>query len=349
MWKSFKGLILLLAPALLLALKLLPPPFGAYHGAFPGFGGTEDVVSCNAIRSFEKLAGKRLAWAYFSNNWAEGIKFPEKQIREIINCGSVPFVRLMPRSSFEFGPERVYTLQAIIDGKFDSQLREWARRAKQLGFPLLVDFAVEMNGDWFGWSGVYNGGRRTDGYGDPSFPDGPERYRDAYRHIIELFRSEGVHNVTWFFHPNSESFPDEDWNRMANYYPGDEYIDWIGVSLYGPIFPDERQYWEELNFAERLDKILQEIASFAPSKPVAILEFGVIEDKRKPEWIREAFEAIRNHPKVKAISWWNERWVNDDGSASDLRINSSPQALQEYRLQVKHTLLLPFCLFFTLF
>ena len=349
MSKSIKTIFLATATAFALCLKLVIPPMGIYHGAFPGFGSTEDVVTCRAIRNFEKMAGKRLAWAYFSNNWTGGIKFPEKQIREIVNCGSVPFIRIMPRSNFEFGPEKVYTLQAIIEGKFDGQLRQWARRAKELGFPLLLDFAVEMNGDWFGWSGIYNGGSQTDGYGDPTVPDGPERYRDAYRHIIEIFRSEGVYNVTWFFHPNSESFPDEDWNRMENYYPGDEYIDWIGISLYGPIFPQEKKYWDQLNFAERLQKVLKEIQTFAPAKPIAILEFAVIEDERKPEWIRQAFEAIRSHPRIKAISWWNERWINEDGSISDLRINSSPEALQEYRLQAKRTLLLPFCLFLTLF
>ena len=34
----------------------------------------------------------------------------------------------------------------------------------------------------------------------PNFPDGPERFRDAYRHIIDLFRKEGVKNITWCFH-----------------------------------------------------------------------------------------------------------------------------------------------------
>ena len=41
---------------------------------------------------------------------------------------------------------------------------------------------------------------KTNGYGDPYFPDGPERFRDAYRHIIDLFRKEDVKNITWCFH-----------------------------------------------------------------------------------------------------------------------------------------------------
>ena len=66
---------------------------------------------------------------------------------------------------------------------------------------MLIDFALEMKGDCFPWSGYWNGGGETAGYGDPDYPDGPERYRDAYRHLVELFREERIENVTRFFHP----------------------------------------------------------------------------------------------------------------------------------------------------
>ncbi len=319
-------------------IKLMPHPGGIYHSAFPDFGGPEDRVTCARIREFERLAGKKIVWAFFSNNWLQGIRFPEKSVREISRCGALPFVRLMARSSFNFGPDPVYTLQNIIQGKFDRPLREWARQARKYGGPLLVEFGVEMNGDWFPWSGYWNGAGETTGYGDPHLPDGPERFRDAYRHIIEVFRREGAHNITWFFHANAESFPRTAWNRPGNYYPENDYIDWVGVSVYGPIFPEERQDWESLGFKERFLKAYLELRRVAPRKPLAVLEFGVIEDPRKPSWIRQAFDFIKEFPEIKAISWWHERWENGDGSFSDLRINSSAPALEEYRKQVKSPL-----------
>ncbi len=319
-------------------IKLIPHPYGIYHSAFPDFGGPEDRVSCSKIRNFEKLAGKKIVWAFFSNNWIGGIRFPAEQVREISRCGAIPFVRLMARSSFIYGPDPVYTLQGIIDGEFDPQLRQWAREAKKYGGPLLVEFGVEMNGDWFPWSGYWNGAGETRGYGEPNFPDGPERFRDAYRHIIDLFRSQGADNITWFFHVNWDSWPQEEWNKIENYYPGSEYIDWVGVSVYGALEPDMREMWDELSFREGFLKFYRQVKEFAPQKPIAVEEFGVIQDPRKPSWIRDAFNFIKNFPGIKAISWWQERWENEDGSFSDLRINSSRASLEEYRLQVKSPL-----------
>ncbi len=191
-------------------VKLLPPPEGSiYFGAFPDFGGSEDEVTTQKIKSFETLVGKKIAWAYFSQNWYNGIVYPKAAIHQIADSGTVPFVRLMPRNDENPGhAETTFSMLNIVEGKFDTQLKQWAHDAKEDNIPLLVDFAVEANGDWFPWSGVLNGGGTTDAYGDPDYPDGPEKFRDAYRHIITLFREEGVKHITWFFHFNYESSPD---------------------------------------------------------------------------------------------------------------------------------------------
>jgi hypothetical protein len=35
--------------------------------------------------------------------------------------------------------------------------------------------------------------------------------------------------------------------------------------------------------------------------------------------------------RLKAAVFWSERWENDDGTYSNLRVTSSPQALKAYR------------------
>jgi hypothetical protein len=51
-------------------LTLLPPEGDKiYFGAFPDFGGPEDNVTAERIEKFNKLVGKPIKWAYFSNNW----------------------------------------------------------------------------------------------------------------------------------------------------------------------------------------------------------------------------------------------------------------------------------------
>ena len=274
----------------------------------------------------------------FSQNWYNGITYPKAAIHAIHATGTIPYVRLMPRSDDTQGQaERVFTLQKIIDGAFDDALKTWAQAARTDDIPLLIDFAVEMNGDWFPWSGAFNGGARTDGYGDPHYPDGPERYRDAYRHIIDIFRAEGVTRATWVFHVNLASSPEAAWNAPANYYPGDDYIDWVGFSVYGAQTLDEE--WEGLEFSTQLQAYHQHITDISSSKPIAVLEFGVTDghpDGNKSAWLNDAFDTILSNPRmnIRAISPWHEDWQNEDETWSRIRLDSSPQVQRTCRRRI---------------
>jgi hypothetical protein len=306
-------------------MKVVSPPAGIYHAAFPDFGGSEDIVSASRIRDFEALAGKRIAWAYFSNNWIDGITFPAEAVKSVRDTGSVPFIRMMPRSSFaETGPDPVYNLDRITRGDFDPALAAWAQAARATGTPLMVEFGTEVNGDWFPWNGRWYGGAA-----------GPEKFRNAYRHIVDLFRREDARNVTWVFHVDASRSPDAAWNTMAAYYPGDDYIDWLGISVYGAQEPNE----DWISFADRLDPAYAELVAFQPSKPIAVLEFGVtdgVAGHDKAAWISDAFAAVTSgrYPRIKAMSYWHESFDNDDGTRSTLRIDSSDPALQAYRAGV---------------
>ncbi len=255
------------------ANKLIEPVLGIYHSAYPDFGGTEDVVTTERINNFETLVNKDIVWAYFSNNWYDNIIFPASSVNTIKSTGKIPFIRIMPRTNFDEGdPDPNYTMQKIIDGDFDNKLNQWAVDAKNTNIPLLVEFGTEVNGNWFPWNGQYNGAGETTGYGDPILPDGAERFRDAYRHIIDICNTNNANNITWFFHVDAYSEPDISWNEIENYYPGDNYIDWLGVSVYGPQESDE-DYQE---FSEILDDVYPTLCSLS-NKQIAILEFAITE------------------------------------------------------------------------
>ena len=311
-------------------LKLLPPDGDQiYFGAFPDFGGTEDQVMTKRIIDFETIVGKKIAWAAFSDNWYNGIRYPKKKVHIIHDSGAMPYIRIMPRSDDLQGhAEEHFSMQNIINGDFDSLIKSWAKAAKQDNIPLLLDFAVEANGDWFPWSGAFIGGSQTTAYGDPIYPDGPERYRDAYRHIIDLFRAEDVKNITWFYHYNYASFPNEGWNQPKYYYPGDAYIDWIGFSLYGAQTLSEE--WEGLEFSTQLKDYYPSFDGLQTTKPIALLEFGVTDhhsEGSKSVWLDDAFKTILNNPFIKfsAISPWHENWENEDETMTSIRLDSSAE------------------------
>jgi hypothetical protein len=316
---------------------LAPPPGGKiYRAAFPDFGGPEEGVTAEKIADFERESGQPLSWAYFSNNWDRGIEFPADNVRIIREAGRVPFIRMMARSNFSEGhADKRYTMQSFLDGRWDADLTRWCDGAAAVDGPLLVEFGTEVNGEWFPWNGRWNGGGRTDGYGDPNVPDGPERFRDVYRRIVDTCRTEGADNITWFWHVDVGPSPSAAWNSdFANYYPGDDYVDWIGLSDYGPLVRSEG--WE--SFRSRMDSVYDEIDDLAApgDKPIAVLEYGAREDsghRRKARWITHAIDDVASHrwPRIDALSYWHERWKNGNGTASNLRIDSSKRARLAYK------------------
>jgi hypothetical protein len=187
-----------------------------------------------------------------------------------------------------------------------------------------------VNGVWVPWNGWWNGQGQLDGYGDPTYPDGPERFRDAYRHIVDLFRAEGATNVTWFFHAQTQRFfpQDEWWNDVKYYYPGDDYVDWIGLSNCGPIDPNDPHF---ISFDDKLASSgLYDTLTAISQRPLAIVESAIVENARwdKAQWIKDAFQAVEQHcPRIRGMSWWDAGLPGPQ----DMRINSSPAALDAFR------------------
>jgi hypothetical protein len=319
------------------AIKLGPPAAsGVYHAAHPDFGPSDDFVTAESALSFVRLAGKKIVWAYVSFNWKDEMRFPTEACRTLNRLGIAPLVGMMPWSSLrQNSPESRYTLERIAGGEFDDGLRRCAEDVIALGFPIMIEFGPEANGSWFPWNGAWNG-RSADLYGERGWPDGPERFRDAYRHIVQLFRESGALDVTWVFHIAADGYPKEEWNSARNYYPGDEWADWIGASLYGRRSGDA----PAVPFDDIMKKVYPGLAALSSSKPIAILELGVSESARardKADWIRSAMDSAASgrYPRLRAVSWWNKKY-RPDGSRSTLEIDSSPESLSAYREGVKN-------------
>ena len=121
---------------------------------------------------------------------------------------------------------------------------------------------------------------------------------------------------------------------MIEYYPGSEYVDWLGMSTYGKQF--ENEGWTTP--AQAMDGPYKELAAVDTSKPIMISEWGVAEFPKsgnKAQYIHDAFERIASqYSRVKMAVFWHERWTNGDGTISDLHVNSSKGALEAYQKSI---------------
>jgi len=293
------------------------------------FGESEDNVTLEQIEAFEEAVGKHQAIVASSSYWGEQ-SFPLHNLEIITRHNAIPLIYWSPWDRpyvMERGPDR-FSLDAIIAGKWDAYIDSWARQAKTFGRPIFVAWGLEMNGNWFPWSGYFYGGGKElskDVYA------GPDLYKKAYRYIVDRVRATGAKNIIWVFHVQNYSYPSGKWNHFEEYYPGDDYVDWLAMSAYGKQFRDER--W--VSASDTMVYAYDNLCGLNPDKPVMLAEWGIGEFPKagdKAQWITEAFQTMKTRfPRLKAAVFWSERWENDDGTYSNLRVTSSPKALEAYR------------------
>lgn len=306
------------ATAFGLAAPIASPPTGKlYHGFYYGGIGTdthdptEHDVTPQDVERYEKTVGTKATWVYFSDNWFESRKFPAAMCVWIRELGKIPYLRLMLRSDVDQShAEKVYSLDKILAGNFDNDLRVWAREAKNFESPILIEWGTEPNGKWFSWNGKWNGGAKT----------GPAKYIACFRHIVDLMRAEGADNLQWIWHVNWLYEPEQKWNAFENYFPGENYCDWVALSAYGPTTPRMEDGTERLGF--KLSEAYLRLTEIAPGKPVILAEFGCdLHNKRcdAAKWAGEALKEIFSGkwPAIVGFCWWNEGWQNDNHKRND--------------------------------
>ena len=209
------------------------------------------------------------------------------------------------------GEHRGSYLPLINAGKYDAFLRQWARDAKADGRRILLRFGFEPNGDWFTWSGD------------------PKAYVTAWRRAHGIFKTVGAANVEWVWAPNIVSVPDTPDNDMGRYYPGDAYVDWVGIDGYN--FGDHHDRWHRWqSFDDVFGEVLARFAKSHAAKPVMIAEFGCAPGKpgQRAQWIRAAYKSLQHRPQVCAVVWFN--YDKRREKEPNWRIDVTPQSLEAF-------------------
>ncbi len=172
--------------------------------------------------------------------------------------------------------------------------------------PVLLRFAHEMNGNWYPW-----GGR-------------PSEYISAYRHLADLFRRESVANVKFVWNINSESVPYEPINQANKYFPGEAYVDLVGLDGFN--FGTSRTGATWKNFYQIFSPAYTFVSEAYPTKPIIISEVASAEHGgNKSQWINEMFLSLSKMPKIEEIIWFSLL------KETDWRIDSSFSSSEAFK------------------
>lgn len=186
-------------------------------------------------------------------------------------------------------------LLETYQGKYDDKIRALARQLKEeIKSPFFFRLNNEMNTDWANYSGIVN-------------LSDPEIYIGCWRRVYEIFEEEGVDNAIWVFNPNDRNYPPCNWNNFLAYYPGDEYVQMIGVTGYntGTYFKEVTgEDWR--SFTEIYDEVEEAYRPFFAEFPWIITEFASSSvGGNKPMWIDNMFRHLHDYPNIKAAVWFS--------------------------------------------
>jgi hypothetical protein len=293
--------------------ELLEPPCGAWWGAYVPYA--ENGSLKDAVYAFEKKIGRTLDLVYnyhdMSNTERDGVLLTADE-REL---GRDRLLMLAWESTVWTEPhhenwtERQLGWREIAAGKFDKEIIDpQIRRLKQYGKRVFFSFDQETD-------------FRTPDAGTP------EEFIAAYRHLHERFEKLGADNVVWVW---TVSGYQGNAKLMKALYPGDAYVDWIGMDQYNYYHCQRTADWLDFENSQRpaYDWLR---ANISDRKPIMLAEFSTAPDPERPDrqrgWYQEIPKVAPTLPRVKAMVQWNRPVP---GPNCDLTVNQGP-ALEGYR------------------
>jgi hypothetical protein len=256
-----------------------------------------------ALTDFENLVGSQAKHRAVFIHWGNEKNFPT-YLKPYVKDKGKTLVVFWEATNYNLGTvnQTGYSYDAILNGNFDAYIAQFASDAKAYGGEVILVPFSEMNGNWFPWSITQNG-------------NSAQKHIDAWRKIREAFR--GATNVKFGWAPNHDAVPDTAENQFEKFYPGDAYVDYVGLDGFNFNNP-----W--MTFDQIFGKSLAKMKLY--KKPIYIFSFASAQGTQKGAWITDALNVqIPKHPEIKGWIWFNE------DKERDWRINSDATALTAFK------------------
>lgn len=287
-------------------IPCIKQPFFIWGFSIEGF-----PISESSLEELEKETRVSAQLIQFYLQWPSDLKKFESiqsSLEAISNKKATPCITWEPMSNVN-GKETMVLHSEILNGQYDPYLAHIANEVKAWNKPLIIRFAHEMNLNRYHW------GTTLEQFNSES----PNQYIKMFRYIVDFFRNQNVNQVLWAFCPNVESVPNESWNTPSHYYPGDDYVDILGMDGYNWDITDEiakerKQSWTKpwKPFKEIFENLYQELKTINSYKPILVFETSCVErsEHRKESWVKNAIETAKEWGLI-GIIWFQVKKEED--------------------------------------
>jgi hypothetical protein len=249
--------------------------------------------------------------------------------------GAMPLVSWQTGS--EASPKTIANAgQASSGNRSDYVILKVASHLRTYGEPVFLRIDQEMNAHWFPWC-AYNSDGTSRAHTTEDFKDMWRRMHIIFgggtvSEMNQKLAAEGMppldlavgtsaaseglssttdpnaylaptNNVAFVFNPvDAPGIPNKAGNLWADYYPGDEYVDWVGQTSYD----SPRKATLDRRFG-RLEQFYGDFA-VGHDKPYMMGEWGLTQyGGDDPAYIQRVLDWQEAHPRVKALVYFNVR------------------------------------------
>jgi hypothetical protein len=261
-------------------------------GAYVGGG-------AKGLSNFESLVGAKVDILADFEDWSPG-NFPSYDASNVGAAGKTLLIFWEPQ----------YDYDAINGGEEDAVIAQFAAAAKAYGYPVILVPFDEMNLNENTW-GAYQG------------TNTPAKFIQAWQRVHSFFADDA--NVKFAWDVNNVSVPDTALNSIASYYPGDAYVDYVGIDGFN--FGDPTQSFDQI-----FDNGIAQLEGYG--KPIYLFSMASAEYPGKAAWITEGLGIhIKTYANIAGWVWFNQNdaVVPGSGDTIDWTIDSDRSSLAAFQ------------------
>ena len=193
-------------------------------------------------------------------------------------------------------------LQGVLSGRYDGNIAAICDIVGKFNTPTTIRWAQEMEDprvrfSWQGWTGP--------------------QYIAAYRHFVDHCRASAP-RAKFMWSP--KGLP-----GLEHYYPGDAYVDAIGLSVFGLQPYDRDTFGHDRTFAESLRTGYDLVSRF--NKPICVAETGYVgKIDYVRNWADNTLKPDPGFPRLSCVVYFDDKevapWPPNYG-LPDWRVTSS--------------------------
>ena len=290
------------------------------------FGITQDDLpnSTPKLTAIDNQLGKAPSSLGFFAYWDHD--YPSNKITASWDHGALPVMTWMSERQDKM-QDSSYSMSHIIAGDWDDYLYKYAGDIVRTGLPVVIRFDHEMNGNWYGWSA-----------GQTAWNNSPAKYIAMWQHVWQIFQKVGANDdVIWLWSPNrvDNIAGQAGTSSIAADYPGDQYVDWVGASIYW------RTGTSPTDYRTSFGKTIADLRAVT-SKPMFFAEIGATQTYNsvdvtagKQAWMQSTLQGFLADPSIVGFSWF-DNYVSTPANPSinDWRYDSSSATLATFKNQI---------------